>query len=64
MSHTYCMTSSCPLAAGCLRYEDDAARNSLNRTYADFSEELIRRPHGVSCPFFMEKAAKPADTSN
>jgi hypothetical protein len=54
---TYCMTSHCPLSANCLRYEDDAARNSLTRTYADFSEELVR-PFGgpANCPFFLVKA--------
>ncbi len=56
MSQTYCMTSNCPLARDCLRYEDDAARHALTRTYADFSEELIRRPEGVvACPFFLVK---------
>lgn len=53
---TYCMTSSCPLAQDCLRFEDDAGRHSLRRTYADFSEELIRKPDGqVLCPFFLDK---------
>lgn len=56
MSHTYCMTSNCPLARDCQRYEDDAGRHALKRTYADFSEELIRRPDGkVDCPFFLVK---------
>jgi len=56
MSFTYCMTSNCPLASTCLRYETDAAKNSLHRTYADFSEELIRRSEGeTSCPFFKDK---------
>jgi len=56
MTHTYCMTSHCALAEGCARYEDDAGRHLLNRTYADFSEELIRQPDGtMTCPFFMEK---------
>lgn len=53
---TYCMTSNCPLAATCLRYEDDAGKHSLKRTYADFSEELIRRDESVTCPFFVAKA--------
>jgi len=52
---TYCMTSNCPLAATCLRYEDDAGKHSLKRTYADFSEELIRRDDVVTCPFFIDK---------
>jgi hypothetical protein len=54
---TYCMTSNCPLAPDCQRYEDDAARHSLHRTYADFSEELVRRDGQVACPFFLVKAA-------
>ncbi|MDD5367091.1 MAG: hypothetical protein PHR30_17280 [Gallionellaceae bacterium] len=56
MTITYCMTSNCPLAADCLRYEDDAARHSLNRTYADFSEELVRQGDQVSCPFFLARS--------
>ena len=61
MSHTYCMTSTCPLARDCQRYEDDAARHALTRTYADFSEELIRYSDGtVECPFFLAKSATPA----
>ena len=53
MAMTYCMTSNCPLAASCLRYENDAARNSLHRTYADFSEELIKQANGdIHCPFY------------
>lgn len=64
MALTYCMTSHCPLSGACLRYEDDAARHSLARTYADFSEELTRRADGAaSCPFFLVKAAAPADQS-
>ncbi|MEW5770006.1 MAG: hypothetical protein AB1831_06520 [Pseudomonadota bacterium] len=60
MSLTYCMTSCCPLATQCQRFEDDAGRHSLHRTYADFSEELVRQPGGVvSCPFYLEKPAKP-----
>ena len=42
---TYCMSSHCPLAQGCLRFEDDAASHAVKRTYADFSEELVRRAH-------------------
>lgn len=58
MSLTYCMTSNCPLASACRRYEDDAAQHALTRTYADFSEELVRRGDGdVSCPFFLAKSA-------
>mgnify|MGYP001139038498 CR=1 FL=1 len=57
---TYCMTSNCPLAEQCARFEDDAARHSLHRTYADFSEELVRRSEGASCPFLLEKT--PADS--
>lgn len=54
---TYCMSSNCPLAQGCERFEDDAARHSLNRTYADFSEELVRHSDGtVTCPFLMPRA--------
>jgi hypothetical protein len=54
---TYCMTSNCPLTGGCQRFEDDAARHSLHRTYADFSEELARPAGGpASCPFYLEKA--------
>jgi len=52
MTLTYCMTSNCPLAQDCLRYEDDAARHSLQRTYADFSEELVRQADQVTCPFY------------
>jgi hypothetical protein len=56
MTHTYCMTSHCALAERCARYEDDAGRHLLNRTYADFSEELVRRPDSsTACPFFMDK---------
>jgi hypothetical protein len=57
MAITYCMTSNCPLAEGCARFEDDAASHSLTRTYADFSEELVRRDGEVSCPFFIAKEA-------
>ena len=54
---TYCMPPHCPLGPVCQRYEDDAARHSLHRTYADFSEELVRPSGGpVNCPFFLEKA--------
>jgi hypothetical protein len=50
------MTSHCALSELCARYEDDAARHLLNRTYADFSEELIREPdRAVVCPFFIDK---------
>lgn len=52
---TYCMTSHCPLSGACLRFEDDAARHSLSRTYADFSEELVRTGDQVRCPFFLAK---------
>ena len=56
VAYTYCMTSHCTLAEACSRYEDDAGRHLLNRTYADFSEELIRQPDGTTtCPFFMDK---------
>jgi hypothetical protein len=55
------MTSNCPLAGDCRRYENDAARHALTRTYADFSEELIRRGNGtVECPFFLAASAPPA----
>ncbi len=61
MSMTYCMTSHCPLAHRCLRFEDDVARNLLHRTYADFSEELVRRGDGeTSCPFFKNRDLEPA----
>ena len=53
---TYCMSSRCPLSAGCQRFENDAARHSLQRTYADFSEELLRPAGGpASCPFYLAK---------
>jgi hypothetical protein len=55
MAITYCMSSNCPLAQSCVRYEDDAVHHSLQRTYADFSEELVRRNDHVTCPFFLEK---------
>lgn len=58
MAQTYCMTSHCTLAEAGARYEDDAGRHLLNRTYADFSEELIRQPDGSNtCPFFLGKNA-------
>jgi hypothetical protein len=61
MSLTYCMTSHCPLAESCLRFEDDAARNSLHRTYADFGEERIRQASGeVSCPFYQTRDTEQA----
>jgi hypothetical protein len=50
------MTSNCPLAEACARFEDDAGKHSLHRTYADFSEELVRQDDKVSCPFFLDKA--------
>jgi len=64
MTHTYCMTSHCALAEACARYEDDAGRHLLSRTYADFSEELIRQPDSTTTwRFFMDKSdagqAKP-----
>ena len=56
MTYTYCMTSYCPLAEACARHEDDAGRHLMRRTYADFSEERVRRPDGTTtCPFFMER---------
>lgn len=56
MTYTYCMTSNCALADICARYEDDAGKYLLTRTYADFSEELIRQPDSTStCPFFINK---------
>ena len=56
MSLTYCMSANCPLAQDCLRYEDNASHHAISRTYADFSEELIRRPDGATeCPFFLAK---------
>lgn len=61
MAYTYCMTSHCALAETCARYEDDAGQHLLHRTYADFSEELVRQPDGTTtCPFFME-TSDPAD---
>lgn len=60
MSLTYCMSSNCPLAAGCQRYEDNASAHCLQRTYADFSEELVRGAEGaVSCPFFIAREVEP-----
>ena len=56
MTYTYCMTSNCALAEACARYEDDAGKHLLSRTYADFSEELIRQPDSTTaCPFYMPK---------
>ena len=56
MTHTYCMTSICALAQRCARYEEDAGKHLLTRTYADFSEELIRQPDNTAtCPFFIDK---------
>jgi len=58
---TYCMSSNCPLASACARFEDDAGRHCLHRTYADFSEELIRKTDGsAECPFFQAKTV-PTD---
>jgi hypothetical protein len=52
------MTAHCALAEACARYEDDAGKHLLNRTYADFSEELIHQPDSTTtCPFFMDKHA-------
>jgi hypothetical protein len=63
MTLTYCMTSTCPLTPGCERFEDDAARHAVKRTYADFSEELVRKADGTAtCPFFVAKGGK-ADSS-
>jgi hypothetical protein len=60
MALTYCMPSRCPLAESCLRFEDDVANNSLHRTYADFSEELVRQGDGVTrCPFFTASNPEP-----
>lgn len=62
MSYTYCMTSHCALAEACARFEDDAGRHLMQRTYADFSEELIRQPDGnVTCPFFIAKVEPGED---
>jgi len=56
MTYTYCMTSNCALADACARYEDDAGKHLLSRTYADFSEELIRQSDSTAtCPFFIDK---------
>jgi hypothetical protein len=56
MTHTYCMTSNCVQAETCARYEDDAGKHLLTRTYADFSEELVRKPDGTTtCPFFINR---------
>lgn len=56
MTYTYCMTSNCALADICARYEDDAGKHLLTRTYADFSEELIRQSDSTAtCPFFIDK---------
>jgi hypothetical protein len=44
------------LAETCARYEDDAAKHLLTRSYADFSEELIRKPDNTTtCPFFIPR---------
>ncbi len=59
MTITYCMTSNCPLALACLRFEDDVSQHSLTRTYADFSEELVHQGDQVSCPFYLDKAEPP-----
>ena len=57
LSFTYCMATTCPLRTECERFEVDAASHCVFRTYADFSEELIReKDNTVSCPFFMEKS--------
>ncbi len=38
------------------RYEDNAGKHPLSRTYANFSEELIRKPDNTAtCPFFIDK---------
>ena len=56
MSYTYCMTSHCALSNDCARYENDAGKHLLTRTYADFSEELIRKPDNTTtCPFFIDR---------
>ncbi|HEX8978661.1 MAG TPA: hypothetical protein VF811_03030 [Parasulfuritortus sp.] len=56
MKITYCMTSNCPLTQSCQRFEDDVSQHSLTRTYADFSEELVRLPDGTAnCPFHLAK---------
>jgi hypothetical protein len=56
MTFTYCVTSVCPIREDCQRFENDAGRHCVFRTYADFSEELIRRADNtVSCPFFKHK---------
>lgn len=55
MAITYCMTSNCPLADACMRFEDDVSKHSLHRTYADFSEELARQGDRTTCPFFLDK---------
>ncbi len=56
MTYTYCMTSNCALADTCARYEDDAGKHLLSRTYADFSEERVRQPDSTTtCPFYMPK---------
>jgi len=56
MTYTYCMTSNCALADACARYEDDAGKHLLFRTYADFSEELVRQPDSTTTwPFYMPK---------
>jgi len=62
MTYTYCMTSHCALAETCARFEDDAARHLMQRTYADFSEELVRGADGsVACPFFLAKGEPHED---
>jgi hypothetical protein len=50
------MTAHCDLAETCARYEEDAGKHLLNRTCADFSEELIRQPDNTTiCPFYPDK---------
>ena len=61
MTHTYCMTSHCALAEGCMRYEDDAGKHLLKHTYADFGEALVHQPDSTTtCPLFMNRN-DPAD---
>jgi hypothetical protein len=65
MSITYCMTSNCPLASNCQRFEDNASAHCLKRTYADFSEELVRTAEGaVTCPFFIARNGQEEGTQS
>ena len=45
-------------------YADDAGKHLPTRTYADFSEELIRQSDNkTTCPFFMDRNDLPKDSN-